>query len=107
MSNVLLSRQVSAVIQCCMLDPTGCEILQATVIQYNLNMKLFPLHKQGSSGASCQSTKLQKVSQCQYLILRNQQPHKKFISVHSLDLEERTSQEILSVLWVLMKSMLF
>ena len=89
-----------------MMDPSGHKITQATVIWYDMNMKLFPLHRQGSSEASCQSRKLQKVSQHQYLIFRNQQPHKRFISAHSLDLEERISQEILSVLWVLMKSVL-
>lgn len=56
-------------------------------------MKLFPQHEQECSEASCQSRKLQKVSQHEYLIFRNQQSHKKFISVHSLDLKEGISKK--------------
>lgn len=45
--------------------------------------------------ASCQSRTLQKVSQHKHLIFRNQQPHKNFISVHSLELKEGVSKKSL------------
>lgn len=89
----LWADRAGAGIQSCVMDPAGQEISQATAIEGNINMKFLPWHEQGCSEASCQNRKLQKVSQPKYLIFRNQQTHKKFISVHSMDLKEGRSKK--------------